>query len=81
RRLHLRRLLCSWFGVARRPVAACLHLAYRLVSPVAIRRSVNTCHHNKLYYVQSGDIAKLPLLCHYPVKDNFFAQVKTTEVE
>ncbi|RYR34347.1 hypothetical protein Ahy_A10g049162 [Arachis hypogaea] len=36
----------------------------------AMRRinHVNTCHHNELYYVQSGDIAKLPLLCHYPVK-------------
>ncbi|KAK7258190.1 hypothetical protein RIF29_32705 [Crotalaria pallida] len=30
--------------------------------------NVNTCLLNELYYLQTGDTAKLPLLCHYPVK-------------
>ncbi|XLS50057.1 hypothetical protein HN51_010734 [Arachis hypogaea] len=35
--------------------------------------NVNTCLHSELYYVQTGDIAKLPLLCHYPVKAQFMS--------
>lgn len=30
--------------------------------------SVKTCLLNDFYYLQTGDTAKLPLLCHYPVK-------------
>ena len=30
--------------------------------------SVETCLSNGFYYQQTGDTAKLPLLCHYPVK-------------
>ncbi|RYR28753.1 hypothetical protein Ahy_B01g052922 isoform A [Arachis hypogaea] len=48
RRLHLRWLLCSWLGVARRRVAACRRLAYRLVSPVAVRRRTLPKTHSPL---------------------------------
>ncbi|CAL0304352.1 unnamed protein product [Lupinus luteus] len=30
--------------------------------------NVDSCVLNELYYLQTGDTAKLPLLCHYPVK-------------
>ncbi|KOM51211.1 hypothetical protein LR48_Vigan08g203800 [Vigna angularis] len=29
---------------------------------------VKSCVLNELFYLQTGDTAKLPLLCHYPVK-------------
>ncbi|XP_028760592.1 probable inactive purple acid phosphatase 27, partial [Neltuma alba] len=32
---------------------------------------VNTCLSNRLYYLQTGDTAELPLLCHYPVKAQY----------
>ncbi|XP_052116349.1 uncharacterized protein LOC127746578 isoform X4 [Arachis duranensis] len=40
RRVHHRWLLCSWLGASHCRVAACRRLAYRLVSPFAIRVSV-----------------------------------------
>lgn len=33
--------------------------------------NVETCLQSKAFYVQTGDISKLPLLCHYPVKAKF----------
>ncbi|OIV99663.1 hypothetical protein TanjilG_17473 [Lupinus angustifolius] len=30
--------------------------------------NVGACPLNEAYYIQTGDIAKLPLLCHYPIK-------------
>ncbi|KAL2329298.1 hypothetical protein Fmac_022725 [Flemingia macrophylla] len=33
--------------------------------------SVNTCYLNEAFYLQTGDTAKLPLLCHYPVKAQY----------
>ncbi|KAI9170523.1 hypothetical protein LWI28_029193 [Acer negundo] len=32
---------------------------------------VSSCPLNALFYAQTGDISKLPLLCHYPVKAQF----------
>ncbi|OIW08782.1 hypothetical protein TanjilG_16363 [Lupinus angustifolius] len=37
--------------------------------------NVESCVLNELYYLQTGDTAKLPLLCHYPVK----AQLMTND--
>ncbi|KAI4333044.1 hypothetical protein L6164_017899 [Bauhinia variegata] len=33
--------------------------------------NVNSCILNKFYYIQTGDTADLPLLCHYPVKAQY----------
>lgn len=35
---------------------------------VLLMHSVKSCVLNELFYLQTGDTAKLPLLCHYPVK-------------
>lgn len=32
---------------------------------------VTSCVLNEVFYLQTGDIAKLPLLCHYPVKAQY----------
>lgn len=32
--------------------------------------SVSSCPLNGILYAQTGDLSKLPLLCHYPVKVN-----------
>lgn len=40
-----------------------------MVSPS--NSDVKTCLLNEIYYLQTGDIAKLPLLCHYPVKAQY----------
>ncbi|XP_019185812.1 PREDICTED: nucleotide pyrophosphatase/phosphodiesterase-like [Ipomoea nil] len=40
-----------------------------LVSPS--HSSVSDCPLNVLQYVQTGDLSKLPLLCHYPVKAQY----------
>ncbi|XVE90779.1 hypothetical protein DITRI_Ditri20bG0104200 [Diplodiscus trichospermus] len=33
--------------------------------------NVGACLHSKSFYVQTGDISQLPLLCHYPVKAKY----------
>ncbi|XVE99860.1 hypothetical protein REPUB_Repub03eG0237900 [Reevesia pubescens] len=33
--------------------------------------NVGACLQSKTFYVQTGDISELPLLCHYPVKAKF----------
>ncbi|KAL6130007.1 hypothetical protein ACLB2K_068389 [Fragaria x ananassa] len=34
---------------------------------------VSSCPLNAMYYVQTGDFSKLPLLCHYPVKATYMS--------
>lgn len=36
-------------------------------------RSVAGCPLSEVNYVETGDLANLPLLCHYPVKVRVFA--------
>ncbi|XP_004506354.1 probable inactive purple acid phosphatase 24 [Cicer arietinum] len=40
-----------------------------MISPA--NSNVETCILNEFYYLQTGDTAKLPLLCHYPVKAQY----------
>ncbi|CAL0329407.1 unnamed protein product [Lupinus luteus] len=41
-----------------------------MISP-SNSNSVEACRLSKAYYFQTGDVAKLPLLCHYPIKAQF----------
>ncbi|KAJ4970999.1 hypothetical protein NE237_004098 [Protea cynaroides] len=43
-----------------------------MISPFS--SSVRDCPFNGAYYVQTGDISKLPLLCHYPIKAQFLSK-------
>ncbi|KAJ4969640.1 hypothetical protein NE237_002739 [Protea cynaroides] len=42
-----------------------------MISPSS--SSVEACPLSKAYYVETGDLSKLPFLCHYPVKAQFLS--------
>ena len=55
------------------PIVFCRSHAPRAKFADAYTRSVSGCPLSGVNYVETGDLANLPLLCHYPVKVSFFS--------
>ncbi|KAG6630331.1 hypothetical protein CIPAW_13G010400 [Carya illinoinensis] len=44
-----------------------------MITPVKNSNDVSKCPANELLYAETGDLSKLPLLCHYPVKAQYMS--------